>query len=334
MSPSGNADAATAARVLYLHRRRPGDDDPWFAALRDAMDPRHHLIPIDHEQDLLTQFRDVHVVIDAGAIGTPEMAVAAGAAGVRLWQLSSVGVDHLELHHWRDNGIPVAHCPGSTSAVALAEAAVMLMLMLSRRTREASGNLTAGVMGVPMGRELSGQRLGIVGFGASGRALARISWALGLEIWAVNSSSIPAEDAREFHLTRWLRADDLDLLAESVDILSLHLPLTERTRHLIDARRLSLMRPGALLINVSRGALVDEAALLAALDDGSLAGAGLDSFGQEPPPADWALMRHPRVVSTPHIAGVTDGTARRRARAIADNVDRIAAGQPPLHTVG
>jgi D-3-phosphoglycerate dehydrogenase len=113
------------------------------------------------------------------------------------------------------------------------------------------------------------------------------------------------------------------------DILSVHLHLDDRTRGIIDDRRLRLLKPGAFLINVARGGLVDEAALISALSEGRLAGAGLDVFASEPPDLDSPLPRLPNVVATPHTAGHSDGTWWRRAEFCAHNVDRIARGLEP-----
>ena len=115
------------------------------------------------------------------------------------------------------------------------------------------------------------------------------------------------------------------------DVQFLH--LTPETRGLIDARRLALMKPNAFLINVARGALVDEPALVQALLAGRLGGAGVDVYSQEPPDLTSPLFNLPNVIATPHIAGMTDGTSRKRARCAADNVDRLAAGLEPLYLV-
>jgi phosphoglycerate dehydrogenase-like enzyme len=122
------------------------------------------------------------------------------------------------------------------------------------------------------------------------------------------------------------------LLAQS-DYVSIHVPLTRRTRHMLDARALALMRPHGILINVARGGIVDQAALVEALRRGSMRGAGLDVFGTEPLELDSPLLELDNVVLTPHVAGVTTGTSRRRAEAVAENVRRTAAGMLPLYAV-
>ena len=127
--------------------------------------------------------------------------------------------------------------------------------------------------------------------------------------------------------------DDLDGVVSEADYLSLHLHLTAATRHIIDVRRIGLMKPSACLINVARGALVDEEVLHEALLSGRLAGAGIDVFATEPPDPSLPVYRLPNVVVTPHISGGTDGTARARADAAAENVDRIAQGLEPPYRV-
>jgi phosphoglycerate dehydrogenase-like enzyme len=305
---------------------------PWGEDVVAAIGDRHDLRILDHGRPLAPQFEGVEVVIDhGGSVGTREMLAAAKSA--RLWQVLGTGLDHFDLDHWRAQGMPVANCPGPFSAVALAECAMMLILMLTRRYPEALARLHAGQMYGPLGLELDGLNLLIVGFGASGVELARRARPFGLKLSAIDIRNIGPDEAREFDLQFAGQPADLDRRLAESDIVSLHLHLNAETRHLLDARRLALMKPTALLINVARGALVDEAALAEALVQGRLGGAGLDAFGQEPPDLSSPLFHLSNVVATPHIAGVTDGTSRKRAQCCADNVDRIAAGLEPLYRV-
>jgi phosphoglycerate dehydrogenase-like enzyme len=320
-------------RVLFLpHPVHTHLFKPWGEDVVAAIGDRHDLRLLDHSQPLAPQFEGVEVVIDhGGSVGTREMLRAATAC--KLWQVLGTGLDHFDLEHWRAQGMPVANCPGPFSAVALAECAMMFILMLTRRYPEALTRLHAGQMYGPLGRELDGLRLLIVGFGASGIELARRARPFGLRISALDIRAISAAEQREFDLQLAGQPADLDRLLPESDIVSLHLHLNAETRHILDARRLGLMQPSAYLINVARGALVDEAALADALANGRLAGAGLDAFSQEPPDLASPLFHLPNVVATPHIAGVTDGTSRKRAQCCADNVDRIAAGLEPLYRV-
>ncbi len=117
------------------------------------------------------------------------------------------------------------------------------------------------------------------------------------------------------------------------DYISIHVPLTRETHHLIDAEMIALMKPSSVLVNVARGAIVDEEALADSLRAGRIRGAGIDAFSQEPPPPDHPFLTLENVVSTPHTAGVSYGTSKRRAAACAENVQRVAQGLPPLYTV-
>jgi phosphoglycerate dehydrogenase-like enzyme len=156
---------------------------------------------------------------------------------------------------------------------------------------------------------------------------------MGMRIMALDVADIPAAVRQECHVEFFGDLRQLDRVLAEADYLSLHTPLTKATRHLIDRRALGLMKPTAVLINVARGPLVDEAALIAALQAGRLRGAGLDVFEREPVDPDNPLLKMDNVVATQHVAGTTFGTGRRRGQACADNVVRIAQGLPPLHQV-
>ena len=319
-------------KVIYLPSHNPEHFTPWGEDVVAAIGDRHDLRILDHSKPVVPQLAEVNVVIDmGGSIGTREMVDA--AQRVRLWQIQGTGLDHFDMDYWRSKKVPVANCPGPFSAVALAECAMMFVLMLTRKFPASQAALKAGEYYRPVGIELDGLKLGILGFGASGQELARRAVPFGLKVSAIDIRDIGADEARDFDLQFVGKPADLDRMVADVDILSIHLHLNKETRHTIDARRLALMKPTAFLVNVARGALVDEAALTEALLVGRLAGAGLDVFGKEPPDLRDPLFNLPNVVTTPHIAGVTDGTSRKRARCCAENVDRIAAGLEPLYRV-
>ena len=320
--------------VLFLpHPLGPSMFTPSGEDVVAAVGDRHDLRILDYDQPIAPQFDGVDVVIDhGGSAGTREMADAA-AGKVRLWQILGTGFDHFDLKYWQVKNLPVANCPGIFSAVALAECVVMFMLMLARQYPVTQTNLEKGDLYRPAGMELDGLNLGIVGFGASGIELARRAAPFGLNMSAIDIRDVGADEVREFGLEFVGKPEDLDSVIATSDFLSLHLHLNNETRHVIDARRLGLMKPTAFLINVARGALVDEAALIEVLAEGKIAGAGLDVFGQEPPDLDSAIFSLPNVIATPHISGGTDGTSRKRAGAAAENVDRIAAGLEPLYLI-
>ena len=318
-------------RVLYLPPPSQWRD-PWQTDVIDAVSSRHDLSLYDQTALLPAQFEGIDVVLDhGGSMGTRAMADVAGS--VKLWQILGTGIDHFDLEYWRTKGIPVANCPGEFSGVPLAECALMFMLMLSRHWHQAQENLRRGRLYVPVGSELENRRLGLIGFGASARELASRARAFGMRISAVDIRDISPKEQRESGIELAGKPVDLDQILAESDFVSLHLHLNEHTRHILDDRRLRLMKPTACLINVARGALVDEKALLDALREGRLAGAGLDVFGQEPLEPDHPLLKLPNVVATPHVSGATEGTSRRRAACAARNVDRVASGLDPLHRV-
>jgi phosphoglycerate dehydrogenase-like enzyme len=306
--------------------------DPWQKDIVAALGSRHELSIYDQSAPLTPQFEGVDVVIDfGGSMGTREMADV--ASSVRLWQIHGTGIDHFDLEYWRQKDIPVANCPGEYTGIPLAESALMFMIMLARRWYETQDNLRQGILYVPLGSELANKRLGLVGFGASARELARRAKAFAMRISAIDICDVSEDEQRDFGLEFVGKPRDLDRVIQESDYLSLHLHLNDETRHIIDSRRLKLIRPTAYLINVARGALVDEQALYSALAGGRLAGAGLDVFSTEPMDPDHPLLKLSNVVATPHIAGTTDGTSQRRAAFAAKNIDRIADGLEPLHRI-
>jgi phosphoglycerate dehydrogenase-like enzyme len=275
----------------------------------------------------------VTVVVDQGGHATKTQIDAGAAAGVRLWQVLGTGVDHTEVAHMQSRGITVANTPGEFSAVALAEHALMFILCLAKNLRESEANTRIGRMYQPVNDELAGQLLGIVGLGASGRELAVRARALGMSVWAVDVARVPDEQLAEHGIERFTGLDGLDELLASSDYVSLHVPLDAGTLHLIDERRLRLMKPTAALVNVARGRIVDEDALAAALRERRIRGAGIDVFGQEPLAPDNPLLGLDRVIATPHTAGVTRGTSRRRSAVCVENARRVLRGEEPLHVL-
>jgi len=323
-------------KVLFLlHPIRPEFFSPWGEDVVTALGNRHEFHAIDHRQPLAPELQDAHVVIDHGGHSDDHMRQLADRleGKLRLWQILGTGIDKFDMDYWRTRKIPVANTPGQFSSVALAECALMFILMLARKFSVTQANLKTHTMYEPMGMELEGLKLGLIGFGASGRELARRALPFGMKPLAIDVRDIGADEVREFGLGFAGKPADMDRVIAESDVLSLHLHLNPETRHIIDARRLGLMKPTAFLINVARGALVDESALQDALVAGRLGGAGLDVFGKEPPDMNDPIFNLPNVVATPHISGVTNGTSRRRAQCVADNIDRIAAGLEPLYRV-
>jgi phosphoglycerate dehydrogenase-like enzyme len=318
-------------RVLFLPPP-PHRDRQYAENVLQLVGAKHDISVINYEGALAPQFEGVDVVIDeGGSHGTREMMDVAGT--VKLWQILGTGFDHFDLAYCKRKKIPVANCPGQFSAVGLAEMALMFLLMLSRRWQFTQANLQRGIQGEPMGHELHGRSLGLIGFGASAREFARRVQLLGMRVMAIDIRNVSVEEQKEFGLDFVGGPKDLDRVVSESDYLSLHLHLNAETRHIMDARRIGLMKPGASVINVARGALIDEEALYHALKNGRLGGAGLDVFTHEPMDPNLPILKLPQVIATPHIAGATDGTSRRRATCAAENVDRIAAGLEPLYRI-
>lgn len=260
----------------------------------------------------------------------PVTAEAIGRARrLRLIQKIGVGVNTIDLEAAGRAGVAVCNMPGTNSR-AVAEATLLLMLAALRRlaaldaaTRRGEGWRAGPALQEQVG-ELGGRTVGLVGYGAVPRLLAPVLAALGARVLyaARRAKADAAGEARSLD----------DLLAES-DVVSLHVPLTDETRHLIDARALARLKPGAVLVNTARGGLVDEAALVAALAAGRLGAAGLDVFADEPVAPGHPLLAMDRVVVMPHVAWLTPETMERSLVVAVENCRRLADGRDLLHRV-
>ncbi len=212
------------------------------------------------------------------------------------------GLDNIDVAAAAERGIAVVNAPGATTA-AVAEHAVLLMLGLARRIALLDGAVKAGQWSVRdgyTGAELRGKRLGVVGLGAIGRRVATLGQAFDMDVVYWSPSS------RDDGLA-WIELDDL--LATS-DVVQLCIALAPETRHLLDERRLALLRPTALLVNTARGALVDHRALVDAITAGRLGGYATDVWDPEPPQASELAALGDRLLITPHVAAITDVTYR------------------------
>jgi phosphoglycerate dehydrogenase-like enzyme len=317
-------------RVLMLGTTDMFNWEPWGRNTRDAVARAHDISILDPSRSLVDQVGDpaVEIIVDQTLRASPALAEAA-AGHVQLWQLGSVGYDHLDLRSLVRFGIPTANCPGFTSSRALAEEALMLAMMVLRRFPEVEAHVEARLLELPVGLELAGRTLLIVGLGASGREMAKRAVAFGMKVIAIQRRPDP-ELTRRYGI-RWIGGlDDFDDAIARADVISLHVPLTDETRNMMSAERLRLMKPGSIIVNVSRGGLIDEEALAAEIRGGRIYGAGLDVVLGEPIGPDHPLRGMRTVVMTPHIAGGTDGTSRRRSRFAAINISRVAYGLEPL----
>jgi D-3-phosphoglycerate dehydrogenase len=248
------------------------------------------------------------------------------AADFRVISKHGVGVDNIPLAAARAAGVAVMNTPGANSG-AVAEQALMLMLVLARSLDAQRAALDNGGAS-PRLRGLEALRLLVVGFGASGQQLAALGTALGMRVTVQSRSLQLAMDAGYA-----VAATIAEGLA-SADIVSLHCPLTDATRNMLNAETLALLPKGAMVVNCARGGLIDEYALIDAVNRGHLAGAALDVTAQEPLPADHPLRSTAGVVLTPHAAAMSDGAFRRMGMMAAQNILDHFAGHPdPAHVV-
>lgn len=263
------------------------------------------------------------VPIDRAVLASPE------ARDLKLIVVAATGTDIIDRDAAKEFGVRVCNVPGY-AAQSVAQFTIALMLELATRVGKYAESVRSGrwqqspiftVLDYPT-IELSGKKLGVVGYGNIGRIVARIARSLGLEIMIAARAGAPPPPERV----------PLESLLAAADIVTLHCPLTPETKNLIDERRLSLMKPGAFLINTARGALVDEAALIRALRARRLGGAALDVISSEPPPAGHPIIEAARelenLVVTPHTAWSARESRERLLDEVAGNIEAFFAGTP------
>jgi len=238
-----------------------------------------------------------------------------------------VGVDNVDLETAAKRGVTVTNTPHA-NAVSVAELTIGLLIALARSIPEADALVRDGKWPRLCGKSLEGKVIGLVGFGSVGREVARR-----LQSW--QSALLAYDPFGDEVLARSLnvRLVGLEEVIREADFLSLHVPLTAETRRIVNADFLSRMKRGAYLVNTARGELVDEEALLAALDSGQLGGAASDVYAQEPPAPDSRLRRHPHLITTPHCGAHTDGAANGMGRESLRDCIAVLRGESPLHPV-
>lgn len=247
---------------------------------------------------------------------------------LRLIVKHGAGVDNIPIPFATARGVMVANTPGGSNSTAVAEGAVTLMLAVLRRVREMDAVVRENRWGERWHTrlaDLTGANVGLIGFGRIARLTAKICGA-GFGAGIAACDPMLSEDA--IRTAGAVPMDLAGLLAWS-DVISVHVPLTDDTRNLIGAAQLAQMKSGAVIVNTSRGGIIDEAALAEALKHDRIGGAGIDVFEQEPPAADNPLFAMPNVVLAPHVAGVTEASMRGMALACADVIDTVLAGGRP-----
>lgn len=281
---------------------------------------------VSRQEDLAEAVQDAHAVLFQLSPFQLSKAVLMRCRRLKVIGRFGIGMDQVDFSAAAEREITVVNGAGAQAA-AVADHAMALMLCLIRNIVPAHNSVQAEGQGPPqpfMGRELGGLSLGVIGFGAGGRALAARALAFGMMVRA-SDPYLPPEDIERAGVIPC----GLDGLLTESDLISIHAPLTDSTRHMIGAGELDAMKTGAYLINTARGAIVDEAALSAALRDGKIAGAGLDVFEDEPLPSNSALIGLDRVVLTPHIAGWTLEAQNRTQEMVVRDAVRVLRGEAP-----
>lgn len=298
--------------------------DPIHPAGLDRIAAAHRVISPDSWRDNPLLAQTTVLLVRTSEIGDD---LFARMPGLRLIVKHGAGVDNIAIPAATARGVMVANTPGGNNSTAVAEGAVGLMLGLLRRTRAMDALVREGRWderwGIRLG-DLTGARVGLIGFGRIARAVATICGAgFGCAISAYDPF-MPDDAIRDAGAS----PASLDAVMAS-DIVSIHAPLDDGTRSLVGARELALMPRHGIIVNCSRGGIIDEAALAGALAAGTIAGAGIDVFEAEPPPADHPFFSLPNVLLSPHVAGVTEAGMKDMALNCAKVIETVAAGGIP-----
>ncbi|GAB4148343.1 MAG: D-glycerate dehydrogenase [Sphingomonadales bacterium] len=286
-------------------------DEPFTAArLADAVKRADILVPT------LTDRIDARVLAHAG----PQFKMIANFGA---------GVDHIDLASARQRRVTVTNTPG-VLAEDTADMTMALMLAAPRRLVEGvdllrQGKWTGWSPTHMLGTRIWGKRLGIIGMGRTGQAVARRARAFGVAIHYHNRRRLPENIENALEATYW---QDLDQMLTRMDIISLHCPHTPATYHLLSARRLALLRPHAFIINTARGEVIDENAMIRLLEEGKIAGAGLDVF-QDEPGINPTLLKLPNVVAVPHMGSATHESRREMGEKVIINIKTFVDGHSP-----
>jgi glyoxylate reductase len=312
------------ARVLVTRRLPAGGLDPLVTAGHEMVQ-RADDLPFTHDE-LVRMAPEVDAVVCLLTDRIDDDVLAAGSRRLKVVANVAVGYDNIDVAAAARHGIAVCNTPGVLDETT-ADLVFLLILAAARRIWDAESDLRAGrwpgwEIDQYLGRDVHGTVLAVVGFGRIGQAVARRASGFGMEVLH--------HTPRDTGLPGW--RGDLDALLAESDIVTLHVPLTDDTRHLIDARRLRLMKHDAVLVNTSRGPVVDEEALADALDQGQIFAAGLDVYEREPE-VHPRLLASRRAVLLPHIGSASLATRTRMARAAAEDVRAVLAGEKPKNVV-
>ena len=287
-------------------------------ALPDSVDIQYYNTRVTDTETLIERGKDADIIAVSNLPLNAD--VIRGCENLKMLAVAFTGVDHIAMDVCREKGITVCNCSGYSNA-AVADL-VFGMIVALYRNLPACGQAVrnGGTKDGLIGFELEGKKFGVVGTGAIGLKVAAVAQAFGCQVYAYSRTKkdIPG-----------ITYVDLDTLLSTCDIISLHTPLNDGTRGMIGKAQLDLMKPNALLINTSRGPVVDSAALADALNSGKIAGAGIDVFEGEPPIAkDHPLLTAKNVIATPHIGFATKEALVKRAVIVFDNIVKWMDGTP------
>jgi glyoxylate reductase len=312
------------SRILVTRQVPAGGLDPLLAA-------GHELVQRDGDEpytadELVALAPEVDAIVCVLTDRIDAAVLRAGAPRLRVVANVAVGYDNVDVATAAELGIAVCNTPGVLDETT-ADLAFLLILAASRRASDAEADLRGGRwtgfhINDFLGVDVHGATLGIVGYGRIGRAVARRGAGFGMEVLHHTRT--------DTGITGWTA--DLDDLLRRSDIVSLHVPLHDATRGLIDARRLALMKPSAVLVNTARGPVVDEEALAIALEAGTILGAGIDVYEREPE-VHPRLLAAPHAVLLPHIGSATEATRRRMAQLASDGAVAVLRGDRPPNRV-
>ena len=274
---------------------------------------------VDRPDDLLRAVENARALIVRNRTQVRDRILTAGK-NLKVIGRLGVGLDNIDVEGCKAKGIAVFPASGAND-VSVAEYVIATAMLLLRGAYGATGQVVAGQWprNALMGREISGKCLGLIGFGAIAKETAKRAAALGMDVIAYD----PFAGTDAFTAAN-VKAADVDKLVWGADVVSLHVPLNEGTRNMMDAARIKTMKQGAILINAARGGVVDEAAVAAALKSGHLGGAALDVFDEEPLNAAKGAVFEgvPNLILTPHIAGVTQESNVRVSWVTVENVKK------------
>jgi D-3-phosphoglycerate dehydrogenase len=267
--------------------------------------------------------------VDAVAAGVDDFSAPALAQADRLKAIvkHGAGVDNIAIEECTRRGIVVANIPGA-NAEAVADMTLALMLAVARHIPEGDRTTKAGGWVNSYGVDLFHATVGLLGLGRIGKAVARRCRGFDADVLAYDPQ-FDEDFAREYRIER---ADSLEQVMREADFVSIHMPSNEQTRQCVNAKRIALMKPTAILVNTARGAIVDEEALADALEQGRIFGAGLDVYATEPP-TNMRLIGSPRTVAMPHVSSNTPGALLAMGNGVVDAIMAVFGGRRPEHVV-